>query len=321
MASIHVTVTLGNGCRGTGEIPTSFAFKDETLPVIRRVLTSAKKRLVGSSIDEWAEFSASFRMLRKDAIMTASGIEVALFRAWLEEHGQSERTYWGNARGRLETDITIPYVPDGKAIQRWLRGAVDKGFTIYKAKIGGIPERDCEFLSFICSILDGVVPGFRLRLDGNQCYSADRFRGFLELIESNSFPVDLIEQPLAKDDFAGYREIRKWSPIPIILDESVSSYQDAIRVIDDDLCDGINIKVAKTGLNESRRILELSQRAQKKLMIGCMIETMVGLSAAIWLASGTSAFDFVDLDSVHFLYGSNGSGGINVSGPVISVTA
>jgi L-Ala-D/L-Glu epimerase len=321
MASIYVTVMLDSGCRGIGEIPTSFTFRDETLPVIKIALAGLKKRLVGSSIDEWAEFSASFRMLRKDAIMTASGIEVALFRAWLEEHGQSERTYWDNARDRLETDITIPYAPDGKAVERWLRGAVDKGFTIFKVKIGGIPERDCEFLSFICFILDGIGSGFRLRLDGNQCYSADRFRGFLELIERNSFPVDLIEQPLGKGDFAGYREIRKWSPIPIILDESVSRYQDALRVIDDDLCDGINIKVAKTGLNESCRILELSQRAQKKLMIGCMIETMVGLSAAIWLASGTGAFDFIDLDSIHFLHGANGSGGISVSGPVISVTA
>ena len=45
-----------------------------------------------------------------------------------------------------------------------------------------------------------------------------------------------------------------------------------------------------------------------KLMIGCMTETMVGLSAGICLAAGTGAFDYVDLDSIHFLH-HRGAGG------------
>jgi L-alanine-DL-glutamate epimerase-like enolase superfamily enzyme len=50
------------------------------------------------------------------------------------------------------------------------------------------------------------------------------------------------------------------------------------------------------------KILHLAQRAKLKLMIGCMTETFVGLSAAIYFAAGTGAFDYIDLDSIHFLH-------------------
>jgi L-alanine-DL-glutamate epimerase-like enolase superfamily enzyme len=52
-----------------------------------------------------------------------------------------------------------------------------------------------------------------------------------------------------------------------------------------------------------------------RLMIGCMMETMCGLSAAVRMAAGTGAFTFIDLDSVYFLYGSNRYEGIETRGP------
>lgn len=90
--------------------------------------------------------------------------------------------------------------------------------------------------------------------------------------------------------------------------------QDAQRAIDHNLGDGINIKIAKSGIGESMRIIELARRRHMKLMAGCMVETMVGLSAAIFMASGSGAFDFVDLDAVHFLYGRNDYPGISREG-------
>jgi len=50
-------------------------------------------------------------------------------------------------------------------------------------------------------------------------------------------------------------------------------------------------------------------------MIGCMTETMVGLSAGICMAAGTGAFDFVDLDSIHFLFHKAREGNITIAGP------
>ncbi|OPY75853.1 MAG: L-Ala-D/L-Glu epimerase [Syntrophorhabdus sp. PtaU1.Bin058] len=52
-----------------------------------------------------------------------------------------------------------------------------------------------------------------------------------------------------------------------------------------------------------------------KTMIGCMTETMVGLSTAIHMAAGTGAFDYIDLDSIHFLYHRNRYNTLTIDGP------
>ena len=317
--SVIVTATLDDGSSGTGEVPTSLAFKRESPEVITEALGEARRRLKGLSIDDWGPWIGGFRRERTDAPMTASGLEVALFRACLAEHDIPEHSYWGGTAGRLETDITIPYVADRDVLFGWIRSAARKGFTTYKLKMGGERETDGRLLSLVYDRLTHDVPGFRLRLDGNQCYSAATFLGILADIEKSGFVVELFEQPLGKDDLRGYEEVMKHATIPIILDESVLTLDDAVRAIDNHLCDGINIKIAKSGLEESARILRRTLASGKRLMIGCMIETMVGLSAAIFLAAGTGAFDFIDLDSVHFLYGKNAYPGIDVTGPVISV--
>jgi L-alanine-DL-glutamate epimerase-like enolase superfamily enzyme len=97
------------------------------------------------------------------------------------------------------------------------------------------------------------------------------------------------------------------------------TYDDARRVIDNGLCDGINIKMAKSGIGQSSEIIDYALRHKVKLMIGCMTETMVGLSAAVFLAAGTGVFDYIDLDSVYFLYGANSYAGLRREGPAFVI--
>ena len=103
-------------------------------------------------------------------------------------------------------------------------------------------------------------------------------------------------------------------PVPLILDESVFSAEDCRRAVDEQLCQGVNIKIAKSGVAESGRIYRAARHAGEKLMIGCMTETMVGLSAGIHLAAGKGGFDFIDLDSIHLMSPGKAFGGITVAG-------
>ena len=100
----------------------------------------------------------------------------------------------------------------------------------------------------------------------------------------------------------------------MILDETVFDADACRRVIDEDLGDGVNIKIAKSGIAGSAAICKLARDAGLKLMIGCMTETMVGLSAGIYFAAGSGAFDYVDLDGVHFLFARRRFGPITVAG-------
>ena len=85
-------------------------------------------------------------------------------------------------------------------------------------------------------------------------------------------------------------------------------------LVEDDLCHGINIKIAKSGINESLKLYNRAKKNGLKLMMGCMTETMIGLSAGINFAAGTGGFDYIDLDAIHFLYHKHSYKGITISG-------
>ena len=106
-----------------------------------------------------------------------------------------------------------------------------------------------------------------------------------------------------------------YAPVPIILDETVATADQARRAADEHLGHGINIKIAKSGIRESAEIIEIAKEAGMKLMIGCMTETMVGLSAAIYLAAGSKSFDYIDLDGIYFLHHKNRHGAIEIRPP------
>ena len=176
-----------------------------------------------------------------------------------------------------------------------------KGFRAFKVKVSGDVEKDMAFLSFLRDAAPKRPGHFTLRLDGNQGYTVKTFFTMIDALHSNGFAVELFEQPLRKDDFKGLREIMPRSPVPIILDEMVVTGEDARRAAEEGLGHGVNIKIAKSGIVESGKIVAVAREHGLKLMIGCMTETMVGLSAGIHLAAGSDCFDYVDLDGIYFL--------------------
>jgi L-alanine-DL-glutamate epimerase-like enolase superfamily enzyme len=314
MKSVIVKVVLKDGSHGLGECPTSFALKQETIPAIRGILNEVSPGLIDTPIDKYENKIERLRRKYAHYPMTTSGLEVALFRACLSNKKVSEHNYWGGCAKRLETDITIPFIPDAELLSRWMKYVLSKRFRIYKLKVSGNVEQDKKLISIVYRMLKGNLKTFTLRLDGNQGYTEKTFSQIINYIEKEGYRIQLFEQPLPKNDYKGLREIKKYSPIPIILDETVLTVKDLQRAIEDNLCDGVNIKIAKSGISESLKILEYAKKYKLTLMIGSMIETMVGLSAGIYCASGTGIFDYIDLDSIHFLHHKNQYGNINIKG-------
>ena len=315
MKSLIVQVTLEDGSSGLGECPTSAAFPRETIPFMRARLREWTPGFIGVPAGEWREKTARLRRDNESCPMTLSGLETALFRAHLASAGISEHTYWGGTSKEIETDITIPFIPDSHVLSAWIDYAARKGFRTCKIKVGGDPEEDARFVSTLYRTLKERIPGLKVRLDGNQGYTEASFLHMLERLEREGCIVELFEQPLPKTDFRGLKEIRKRSSVPVILDETVTTADEMKTAVDMDLCHGVNIKIAKSGIGESLNIMRAARESGIKLMIGCMAETMVGLSAGIYLAAGTGAFDYVDLDGIHFLRHRNRYGALEIDGP------
>jgi L-alanine-DL-glutamate epimerase-like enolase superfamily enzyme len=106
--------------------------------------------------------------------------------------------------------------------------------------------------------------------------------------------VELIEQPVGKDDHAGLGEVQRHTEIAIVADESVQTMDDVEKLHGAGVR-GINIKLMKTGgLLAAVRMIERARELGMKIMLGCMIETSVGVTAMAHL----SAFaDWLDLDA------------------------
>jgi L-Ala-D/L-Glu epimerase / N-acetyl-D-glutamate racemase len=315
MSSVIIAVVLDDGLTGSGECATSLSLKNESIQSIKDFLASVAPRFSGIPIDEYVPFITQFRGRYPQYPMTISGLEVALFRAYLASMGKTEHAHWGGKTRTIETDITIPLVDDIGFIRRWLQYAFRKGFAVYKLKVSGNVERDKEILSFVYTMLVQNLETFALRLDGNQGFSVRTYAQFTEMIRKAGYAVELFEQPLPKDNLRGLKIVKHFSPFPVILDESVITGDDARRVADENLAHGINIKIAKSGIGESLAILKVAKESGLKLMIGCMTETMIGLSAAIYLATGSAAFDYIDLDAVFLIHHKDQINDITIEGP------
>jgi L-alanine-DL-glutamate epimerase-like enolase superfamily enzyme len=315
LASILVTVILKNGLSGMGECPTSFVLKHETIPAIKRVLKEASSCLIGSPINAHGEKIALLRHQYAHYPMTISGLETALWRVHIRHNNIPEHTCFGGKDKIIETDITIPFLTEEASLMKWMKYIIEKGFSVFKLKVSGDVPEDKRLISTVCTMLDQKREDYLLRLDGNQGYSQNTFPRIMDFIMKNDYPVELFEQPLPKNDLEGLKAIRKHSVVPVILDETIFTGEDFRRALEEGLCDGVNIKIAKSGLLESQKILAVAKRYTMKVMIGCMMETMVGLSPAIYLAAGTGAFDYVDLDSIYFLHHKNRYGALTIDGP------
>ena len=315
LRNMLVYVTLDDGSTGVGEIPTSFSRKDETITVMKHVLQQMRIELIGLPADAYDERVKDFRERFPDARMTISGTEVALFRASLKSMNKSEHEFFGARLGELETDLTIPYVPDEGPLRVWIDYAVRKGFSVFKIKVSGNTDEDKRFLSLVYSLMKERIDAFRLRLDGNQGHTVKSSLDVIDFILKKEYPVELFEQPLEKRDLAGLRKLTEASPFSIVLDETVESLAELSRAIEVGACHGINVKIAKSGIGESLEMVRAARKHGLKLMIGCMTETMVGLSTAIYCAAGSGAFDYIDVDSIHFLYHRNRHENITIEGP------
>jgi L-alanine-DL-glutamate epimerase-like enolase superfamily enzyme len=104
--------------------------------------------------------------------------------------------------------------------------------------------------------------------------------------------VELVEQPLAKDNWEGMKILHEKSALPLIADEACVSEQDVAKCAGH--FHGINIKLTKcSGITPARRMIAEARKLNLKVMVGCMNESSVGTAAIAQLAP---LLDYVDMD-------------------------
>jgi len=196
--------------------------------------------------------------------------------------GQPLWRLWGLDPGQAPRSSFTIGIDTPEAMRRKVEEAAD--YPVLKIKLGG--DRDEEVLRTIRAATDRPI-----RVDANAGWTRDRAVAILPVLKE--YGVELLEQPVAPDDREGLAAVRRASPgIPVVVDESCIVATDIPKVAG--AVDGINIKLAKCGsLREALRMIATARAHGLLVMVGCMIETSIGITAA---AHFTPLVDIVDLD-------------------------
>jgi L-alanine-DL-glutamate epimerase-like enolase superfamily enzyme len=293
---VIVTLKLDDGHLFQGEsVPVAYV-TGETPESVQADIESVLPGLIGMEIFRLQPIIAHLKRSLPDSPSARAGLETALYRAFAERSGLSLWELFGGAQTSVESDITLPIVPD---VLSRAQEADRKGFRHFKMKIGS-GDHEADFRNLLA--IHDAVPDAVFRLDANQAFQAEEALVFIQKALEAGVTLELVEQPVLKTDIQSLNAVASRSPVPIFADEAVCSPAEALRLVSDTCVQGINVKLMKSGISGALEIIAIARAANRKLMIGCMLETRRGIYPSLALACGTGAFDYIDLDS-HLMMG------------------
>jgi len=210
-----------------------------------------------------------------------AALDAAVHDLWGKKLRQPTYRVWGLELDRLpQSDYTfgIDTIENTLAILKEF-----EGWPIYKIKLG-TPD-DLKIVRELRQHTSAIF-----RVDANCAWTVEEtIRNSREL---KSLGVELIEQPLKADDWDGMKRVFAESVLPVMADESCLVEEDVARCRG--YFHGINIKLVKCGgMTPARRMIAAARQLGLKVMIGCMNESTVGISA---IAQFLPLLDFVDMD-------------------------
>ena len=182
------------------------------------------------------------------------------------------------------TNYTIGIAPISKMVSKMK----EFPWPIYKIKLG--TEDDVAIVKELRNHTDAIF-----RIDANCAWTPEETIKNALLLKD--LGVEFLEQPLKADDWQGMEMVMHQSVLPIIADES------CILETDVEKCslhfNGINIKLTKCGgLTPALRMIKRGKELGLKIMVGCMTESTVGISA---IAQLIPQLDYVDMDGAMLL--------------------
>ena len=221
-----------------------------------------------------------------------NSLSFAIESAWFRfEETRTKKSFYeltGIAEpGQIVTSYTIPIMDTGQLKTFYEQNRLDR-FPFIKLKVNS--ENALDSLKHLLTFCNRQI-----MVDANESFTdVEHCIQWLEKIRK--LPLVLVEQPMPADMKEESVYLKKYSPFPLFADESMTDLADYNELKKS--FDGVNMKLMKAGgfLN-GIRLLKEARKSGMQTMIGCMVETTLGISSAMRLCS---LVDYADLDS--FIY-------------------
>ena len=244
-------------------------------------LEAARPQIEGWPLAEPAELWQRAVPLLAHNRFALAALDAAVHDLWGKTHGLPTYRLWGLDLARAPlSDYTIGIDTLENRLQVLEEFA---GWPIYKIKLDASDD-----LAVVRQLRQHTTAMFRVNANGS--WTAEQtIRNAREL---KSLGVEFIEQPLSAGDWEGMKRVFAESALPVIADESCLGEVDVARC--EGYFHGINIKLVKCGgMTPARRMIAAARGLGLKVMMGCMTESSVGISA---IAQFLPLLDYVDMD-------------------------
>lgn len=270
-----------DGVSGYGESAPGQAFEQITAGTIRAALEAARPAIESAVLDDPARLWDQLLPVLGHNRFALCAVDQAAHDLWGKLRGQPVWRLWGL---KLEDLPLSDYTIGIDSIEKMVAKMKEfDGWPIYKIKLA-----TADGLAVVRELRRHTNAVFRI--DANTSWTAEQTIAHAPALKE--LGVEFIEQPLRPDDWEGMRRVFQQCALPVIADESCLVEEDVPRCAG--FFHGINIKLTKAGgLTPARRMITQARALGLRVMVGCMTESSVGISA---IAQLLPLLDYVDMD-------------------------
>jgi len=271
---------------GYGEGASADAFPEFTADSMRAALEKTRPDIEREKLDDPASLWDRLLPVLGHNRFALCALDEAAHDLWGKLRGAPVWKLWGLALRDLPlSDYTIGMDSIEKMI---IKMKEFDGWPIYKIKLG--TANDLDVIRELRRHTQAIF-----RVDANTAWTAGQAIALAP--ELKRLGVEFIEQPLRAADWDGMGRVYRESALPVIADESCLVEEDVPRCAG--FFHGINIKLNKAGgLTPARRMIARARELGLKVMVGCMCESSIGISA---IGQLLPMLDYVDMDGAVLL--------------------
>lgn len=266
------------GQTGYGEA-TSNPYYKITVESMTAEIEAVRQAIEGYDFDDPENFYRHLESLNLEKF-TLCALDLAANDLYGKLLGKPLYEIWGTDNSHYPT---TNYTIGIDTVEKMVEKLKEKPWPVYKIKLG--TQDDVAIVRELRKHTDSIF-----RIDANCAWTAEETIQNAPLLKD--LGVEFLEQPLKADDWEGMAKVRAHSALPVIADESCIVESDVEKC--GPYFHGINIKLTKCGgLTPARRMIKKGKELGLKIMVGCMTESTVGISA---IAQLTPQLDYVDMD-------------------------
>ncbi len=296
---------LSGSTVGYGEAETIQQITGENPEVLYETVYGILSLMDGMKFQSVEEFSLFINSYCHGNSAAKSCVDIAVHDLIAKSYSIHITRLLGGSMEPRRTALTIPIGSVTGNISL-LEKYIKMGAKIIKVKVGKDLDTDIERIN---AIAEHLGRGIKFFADANQGFNLSRAIKMANVLEKNG--ALFFEQPMPGNDMFALRDLRTKSSLPVMLDESIFTPADVINAIRIGAADMVNVKLSKSGgIRNAIKALSIAQAAGIEAMVGCMLESKLGIAASLAVANSVGNVKYTDLDGYTYLSEQPFDGGV-----------